>query len=94
MLRIPLGVGVGILGGMNANIGFRPDFVGDNFFERHIGFRVDFNSWEPLQHQADSYFERHPIELDGNDFRRFVGLPHASVLRLSLMYHHHRHSLG
>ena len=68
-----LGVGVGILGGMNVNIGFRPDFVGDNFLERHIGFRVDFNSWKPLESQANSYFERHPIELDGNDFIGKIG---------------------
>ena len=34
------------------------------------------------------------LEFTLADFRRFVGLPHASVLRLSLMYNDHRHSLG
>lgn len=36
----------------------------------------------------------HSAEFTLADFRRIVGLPHASVLRHSLMYNDHRHSLG
>ena len=38
--------------------------------------------------------DTHPAEYNLADLRRIVGLPPASALRFSLMYHDYRHSLG
>lgn len=63
-----LGVGLGVLGGANAHIGYRHPGSDRNFWKNRFGFRVDYNSWEPIKGLLDDYLEDNPIEVDGNEF--------------------------
>ncbi len=63
-----LGVGASILGGANAQLGYRIPQRNYNFWKNRFGFRLDYNSWDVIKDKVDSYFEDNPIEVDGNDF--------------------------
>ena len=63
-----LGVGIGILGGANAQLGYRIPQRNYNFWKNRFGFRVDYNSWKPLKKRIEEYMEDNPIELDGTNF--------------------------
>ncbi len=63
-----LGVGIGILGGANAQLGYRIPQRSYNFWKNRFGFRLDYNSWKPLKKRIEEYMEDNPIELDGNNF--------------------------
>ncbi len=62
------GVGLGALGGANAQIGYRIPQRSYNFWKNRFGFRLDYNSWEPLQGYIEDYLEDNPIEVDNNNF--------------------------
>ena len=68
MEGIQLGVGINVLGGANAHIGYRIPRRDYNFWKNRFGFRVDYNSWKPLQSTVEDYLKDNPIEFDGNQF--------------------------
>ena len=65
---VSLGVGAGVLGGPNIQLGYRIPRRSYNFWKNRFGFRIDYNSWDLIKDKVDSYFEKHSIEVDGNDF--------------------------
>ncbi len=66
---VQIGVGLGALGGANAQLGYRIPYRWHNFWLNRIGFRLDYNTWGPLEGTIDSYMEDNPIDIDGNEFR-------------------------
>lgn len=62
-----LGVGIGALGGVNAQLGYRIPQDNKNFWKNRFGFRIDYNTWAPLESYIDDYMKDNPIEIDGND---------------------------
>lgn len=67
-----LGVGIGVLGGANAHLGYRIPRRDYNFWKNRFGFRIDYNSWKPLKSTIESYLEDNPIELDDNKFKGMI----------------------
>ena len=67
-----LGVGIGVLGGANAHLGYRIPRRDYNFWKNRFGFRIDYNSWKPLKSTIESYLEDNPIELDDNKFTGMI----------------------
>ncbi len=67
-----LGVGVGVLGGANAHLGYRIPRRDYNFWKNRFGFRIDYNSWKPLESTIEKYLEDNPIDVDGNDFSGMI----------------------
>ncbi|MGN0929842.1 MAG: hypothetical protein ACI4N3_04340 [Alphaproteobacteria bacterium] len=65
---LQIGAGVGILGGANFQLGYRIPYNSDNFFKNRFGFRMEYNTWNPLKSSIDKYFEKHPIDIDDNEF--------------------------
>ena len=63
-----LGAAIGLLNGASAHIGYRIPYSSENFFKNRLGFRLEYNSWKPLQSTINKYLEDNPIEIDGNDF--------------------------
>jgi hypothetical protein len=61
-----VGVGLGVLGGANAQIGYRIPTSNDNFWKNRFGFRLDYNSWKPLESYIEDYLEDEPIKVDDN----------------------------
>lgn len=64
-----LGVGIGVLGGANAQIGYRIPQHEDNFWKNRFGFRLDYNSWKPLDSYIEDYLDNHPIKIDDNKIK-------------------------
>lgn len=64
-----LGVGIGVLGGANAQIGYRIPQHEDNFWKNRFGFRLDYNSWKPLDSYIEDYLDDHPIKIDDNEIK-------------------------
>ena len=64
-----LGVGIGVLGGANAQIGYRIPQHEDNFWKNRFGFRLDNNSWKPLDSYIEDYLDDHPIKIDDNEIK-------------------------
>lgn len=67
-----LGVGVGVLGGANAHLGYRIPRRDYNFWKNRFGFRIDYNSWKPLESSIESYLEDNPIEVEDNEFTGMI----------------------
>ena len=67
-----LGVGIGVLGGVNAQLGYRIPRREYNFWKNRFGFRIDYNSWKPLKNTIETYLEDHPIKLDDNEFTGMI----------------------
>lgn len=65
---LQIGAGIGALGGANFQLGYRIPYSSDNFFKNRLGFRVEYNTWNPLKSTIEDYFEKHPIDLDDNEF--------------------------
>ncbi|MCR5506293.1 MAG: hypothetical protein K6F04_00395 [bacterium] len=67
-----LGVGIGILGGVNAQVGYRIPRREYNFWKNRFGFRIDYNSWKPLESKIKDYLEENPIDVADNDFTGMI----------------------
>ena len=67
-----LGVGIGVLGGANAQLGYRIPRREYNFWKNRFGFRLDYNSWNPLKKTIETYLEENPIKLDDNEFTGMI----------------------
>ncbi|MBR1544967.1 MAG: hypothetical protein IJ638_03430 [Alphaproteobacteria bacterium] len=67
-----LGVGLGALGGVNAQLGYRIPQRNYNFWKNRFGFRLDYNSWKPLKNKIESYLEDNPIKVDDNEFTGMI----------------------
>ena len=67
-----LGVGIGVLGGANAHLGYRIPRRDYNFWKNRFGFRIDYNSWKPLKSRIEKYLKDNPIEVDDNDFSGMI----------------------
>ena len=68
-----LGVGVGVLSGTNAHLGYRIPRRNYNFWKNRFGFRIDYNSWKPLEKTIQDYLEDNPIELSDDGNTKFNG---------------------
>lgn len=67
-----LGVGIGALGGVNAQIGYRIPQSSKNFWKNRFGFRFDYNTWTPLENQINKFMEDNPIEIEGNKLTAII----------------------
>ena len=67
-----LGVGIGVLSGANAQLGYRIPRRDYNFWKNRFGFRIDYNSWKPLKNTIESYLEDNPIKIDDNEFTGMI----------------------
>ncbi len=59
-----IGVGAGILGGGNVQLGYRIPQREHNFWKNRFGFRIEYNTWKPFE----SMIEEKTIEIDDNEF--------------------------
>jgi len=48
------GLGAGVLGGGNLNVGYRIPYNPDNFWKNRFGFRADYNTWAPFKSSIES----------------------------------------
>lgn len=59
-----LGIGAGILGGANVQLGYRIPQRSYNFWKNRFGFRIEYNTWKPFE----SIIEEETIKVDDNEF--------------------------
>ena len=64
MEGVQFGSGIGVLGGVNASVGYRIPRRDRNFWKNRFGFRLDYNTWRPLKKSIDNYLEDNPIKVD------------------------------
>lgn len=65
MEGVQFGGGIGVLGGVNASVGYRIPRRDRNFWKNRFGFRLDYNTWRPLKKTIDNYLDEHEIKVDG-----------------------------
>lgn len=63
---LSVGGGVGLLGGVNMQLGYRfPS--SDSFIKNRLGFRLDYNTWSPIKDTVNTSLSQF-VKIDGNKF--------------------------
>lgn len=67
-----LGAGFGMLGAVNAQLGYRIPRRNSNFWKNRFGFRIDYNSWKPLEKTIEDFLEDNPLKVGDEKFSGMI----------------------